>query len=186
MKQRTTVTADELTLSEVCALPSLEAVDPMPRAIEHAVKRRAAAEAATAAYQAAQEQARSGDNPRARASAARSPAGLRAAMLDATDAVDQAVGELDVARRQAFDRVAPVIRQRHVDTLNRIEPVIRQLAAIITELIEIESVAGRFMLMSNASIAPSRSPIGGAEVGGEMKLRTQAWLDTIARLQPSA
>jgi hypothetical protein len=186
MKQRTTDTADELTWPEVRALPSLDAVEPMPRAVEHAVKGRAEADAATAAYQAAQEEARNGGNPRARRTAERGLAGLRAVMLDARDAVDQAGDELDVARRQAFDRVAPIIRQRHVDTLNRAAPVIRDLDEIITELIAIESVAGRFMLMSNASIAPSRSPIGGAEVGGEMKLRTQAWLDTIARLQPSA
>jgi hypothetical protein len=106
----------------------------------------------------------------------------RRAVDAARDAVEDAGRALAGARRDAFGRVAPIIRAEHARRLPQFEAALDALITAAQQVQEIERVAHAYARPSGASIAPS-TPAIGAAFADALLFQLAHWKGVIARLR---
>jgi hypothetical protein len=175
--------AAPLTYEALTKLGGLDAIGGVPAALLAAQAARQRLADAEKAIEAAR---RDPGDARHRRAIQRGAADRRAALLDAQDLDQDAERALGAARRQAFETVAPILREAHVRVLvNDLDPLLAKLQAIADTVLSIERTNSNYMLSGGAHSAPARSALVG-EIADSMLERLSAWRRTIAAHRPQA
>ena len=163
----------------------LDRVEPVPNAIVNLSTARQVVTDAEAAIERARAAASTASDAVARRRSRRSLEELSEAVLDARSHLQTADRDLLIARRTAFNTIAPIIQEEYLRRLPKLETALRALEDAAGDLRALETVAGQFALHDTASVAPARSALPPGTHLGERLIATltsfSTWCDRLTR-----